>query len=236
MFSKVHERLGTAGLLVEVFALVAALAGTAIAAAGLNGQQKKEVKKIAKKYAGKPGPAGPVGPAGPAGERGAPGPAGSNGKEGPQGIQGPPGPFLQQVPSLKSLKGVWSAGDEEGETDLVPITFAFPVAPAPTLVYIKEGGVAGVKIPSTGFPIGDPGSALLPNAAAVEAFCPGSPEDPEAEPGFVCVYAVEEEGMEIAVGQFVAERGTPTEFGVSIPLFVAGENGFAKGTWAVTAP
>ena len=59
MFSKLHERLGTAGFVVAIVALVAALAGTAFAAAGLNGKQKKEVK-IRQAVRGKPGsrPAG----------------------------------------------------------------------------------------------------------------------------------------------------------------------------------
>jgi hypothetical protein len=79
MFSKLHERLGTAGFVVAVVALVAALAGTAFAAAGLNSTQQKEVKKIAKQFAGKSGAPGAPGPQGPAG------PAGANGKDGTNG-------------------------------------------------------------------------------------------------------------------------------------------------------
>ena len=43
MFAKLHNRFGTAGLVVAVVALIAALAGTAIAAGGLNAKQKKEL-------------------------------------------------------------------------------------------------------------------------------------------------------------------------------------------------
>lgn len=88
MFSKLHERLGTAGLVVAVVALVAALAGTAFAAAGLNGVQKKEVKKIAKKFAGQDGAPGKPGAQGPTGAQGA---AGANGKDGQNGAPGAPG-------------------------------------------------------------------------------------------------------------------------------------------------
>jgi hypothetical protein len=97
MFSKLHQRLGTAGLVIAVVALVAALAGTAFAAAGLTGKQKKEVKKIAKQFAGKngkngaTGPAGPVGPAGPQGPAGAKGDNGSAGQAGAAGATGPTG-------------------------------------------------------------------------------------------------------------------------------------------------
>jgi hypothetical protein len=86
MFSKLHERLGTAGLVVAVVALVVALAGTALAAIpGLNSKQKQQVTAIAKKYAGKEGPQGPAGSPGLAGS------AGSEGKQGPEGKRGPTG-------------------------------------------------------------------------------------------------------------------------------------------------
>ena len=81
-FSRMHDKLGTAGLFVAIAALVAALAGTALAAGGLTKQQEKQVTKIAKKYAGKPGAQGPQGPQGPAG------PAGAKGDPGAQGAPG----------------------------------------------------------------------------------------------------------------------------------------------------
>jgi hypothetical protein len=98
MFSKLHERLGTAGLVVAVVALVVALAGTAIAALpGLNSKQKKQVTKIAKKYAGQDGATGPQGPAGapgapgPEGKQGLPGTNGTNGTDGEDGEDGTDG-------------------------------------------------------------------------------------------------------------------------------------------------
>jgi hypothetical protein len=99
MLQRFRQRFGTAGLVVAILALVAALGGTALAASGaLTGKQKKEVKKIAKKFAGKPGapgaagPAGPQGPAGPAGAAGKDGAAGPEGPEGPEGAKGATGP------------------------------------------------------------------------------------------------------------------------------------------------
>ena len=72
MFSRMHNKLGTAGLLVAIVALVFAMVGGAYAAKGaLTGKQKKEVEKIAKKYAGKPGAQGPQGAAGLVGPKGA---------------------------------------------------------------------------------------------------------------------------------------------------------------------
>lgn len=99
MFSRIHSKLGTAGLIVAIVAMVAALAGGAYAASGLNPKQKKEVKKIAKSESKKwskkfskrfaiPGPAGPAGAAGPTGATGPQGPAGAPGAKGDKGDPG----------------------------------------------------------------------------------------------------------------------------------------------------
>lgn len=86
MLERIHQKLGTAGFVISVVALIAALGGGAYAASGgLTPKQKKEVEKIAKKYAGKPGTTGAAGTtgakgdSGPAGANGSPGNAGSNG-------------------------------------------------------------------------------------------------------------------------------------------------------------
>ena len=56
MLTQLRSQFGTAGLVVAIVALIAALAGGAYAASGgLTGKQKKEVTKIAKQNAGKPG-------------------------------------------------------------------------------------------------------------------------------------------------------------------------------------
>jgi hypothetical protein len=87
----IREPFGTAGLIIACIALVAALGGTALAAAKLNSKQKKEVEKIAKKFAGKPGTNGATGPAGPTGPAGANGKDGANGTNGTNGSPGPSG-------------------------------------------------------------------------------------------------------------------------------------------------
>jgi hypothetical protein len=84
----IREPFGTAGLVVACVALIAALGGTALAAAKLNSTQKKEVEKIAKKYAGAPGAPGAAGPAGPAGPQGPAGAKGDAGAQGPTGTNG----------------------------------------------------------------------------------------------------------------------------------------------------
>jgi hypothetical protein len=84
----IREPFGTAGLVVACVALIAALGGTALAAAKLTSTQKKEVAKIAKKFAGKPGKPGAPGAQGPVGPAGKDGANGAPGSQGPQGATG----------------------------------------------------------------------------------------------------------------------------------------------------
>ena len=105
MLHRVRQQIGTAGLVVAIIALVAALGGGAYAAsgsghhdkrataaksnanAGLTGKQKQEVNKIAKGYQGT-GPAGTQGLPGAPGAKGDPGPGGNPGGPGGPGAPG----------------------------------------------------------------------------------------------------------------------------------------------------
>jgi hypothetical protein len=211
MFRRIHSRLGTAGLLVAVVALVAAVTGTALAAGGaLTKKQEKQVIRIAKKYAGKPGPAGAAGPAGPQGPKGDAGPKGEKGQdgaEGPEGPTGPAGPTETALPSGETLTGSYALYDKPAvaeETRWVSISFPLRVFPAPEL----------------GTPQSDP------------VACPGTPEKPEAAPGFVCLYKDDTSNL-FRSGQFYSDptSGVVLEY----TLNEAGVAAYARGTWAVTA-
>jgi hypothetical protein len=114
MFSRIHSRLGTAGLIVAIVALVAALAGGAYAASGLNQQQKKQVRNIAKseskkwskKFSKQFAKAGPAGATGATGATGAPGAKGDKGEKGDTGNDGAAGKSVE-------LSGI-AAGCVEG--------------------------------------------------------------------------------------------------------------------------
>jgi hypothetical protein len=261
MISRVHNRLGTGGMIVAVVALVAALTGGAYAASGgLTAKQKKQVKKIARTEAQKFSGAGPQGPVGPQGPPGAPGQTGANGVNGKsvvidnesQGVHCAAGGlnievegsgtkkyvcngqtgFVEALPSDNSLKGVWSAADKGELTPmLVPISFDVEVSPAPTLVYIDESGAFAITVK----PDGTPG--FLGEESAIEALCPGSAAAPEAEPGYLCIYVQKAEKVETATSLFIGGWATPTKFGASIPLTVAAteDPALIRGTWAVTA-
>jgi hypothetical protein len=168
MFSRLHGKLGTAGLVVAIVALVAALTGAAFAAGGLTKQQEKQVKKIAKKYAGKPGPAGPQGPAGAPGAKGdagAKGDKGEKGEPGERGLEGSEGsPWTAGgvLPAGETETGTWAYGFSKQPIFFAPVSFPIPLTSAPTPEILGEG--------------------------ATSANCPGSAEEPSAEPGFLCVY------------------------------------------------
>lgn len=182
MFSRLHGKLGTAGLVVAIVALVAALTGAAFAAGGLTKQQEKQVKKIAKKYAGKRGPAGPQGPAGApgpkgdAGAKGADGAKGATGDRGPEGPGGPEGPEGSPwtaggvLPTGETETGGWAYGSSEGLI-ITAISFNIPLAEAP------EAEI--VPAPPPGGP------------TASTAHCPGTAAEPTAAPGFLCIYVQE---------------------------------------------
>jgi hypothetical protein len=115
--SKIHQRLGTAGFVISIVALVAALGGGAYAASGkLTGKQKKEVQKIAKQYAGKPGANGTNGTNGAPGPKGDTGSAGSNGTDGTNGAPGAPGTDGKSVEATTIAPGEIEC-DERGGTE-----------------------------------------------------------------------------------------------------------------------
>jgi hypothetical protein len=136
--TRIHQRLGTAGFIISIVALVAALGGGAYAASGgLTGKQKKEVEKIAKKYAGKPGAngtngaPGAKGDAGAKGDPGAKGDAGAKGEKGEKGAEGSPWTAGGVLPSGKTETGAWTAAMppiNEQVTFQVPISFPIPLA------------------------------------------------------------------------------------------------------------
>lgn len=226
MLSRIHNKLGTAGLVVAIVALVAALGGAAYAASDnhLSGGEKKEVKKIAKGLV-QPGPEGKQGPAGPAGPAGAPGPkgptgatgktgltgkTGATGATGPKGATGPPG-IVSPLPTGQTETGAWAIANLNGE---VSASFNIPLSAKPKAIVFVGGTVTG--------------SRVLPEGAVEESVCEGSVAAPSAPSGVLCVYveATEEGGI------FALEALTK-RYVSGATWFVAEGEGRAFGTWAV---
>jgi hypothetical protein len=247
----IREPFGTAGLIFAMIALVAALGGTALAAAKLNSTQKKEVEKIAKKFAGKPGVPGANGNPGAKGDAGA---AGSNGANGANGVgvttsaasraecpsggikvssagpttkvcNGTTG-FTETLPANRTETGSWSIGEEAVGTKLVPISFAIPLSEG--LQNEEECGEAGHEACLVNF---------VEEGEAAPAGCTGgSAAEPSAEPGNLCIYVTEQSHLAIGLIKDPAS-GAVFAAGATGALIVAvfGEPGLAFGTWAVTA-
>lgn len=236
MFSKLHDRLGTAGLVVAVVALVAALAGTAFAAAGLNPKQKKEVKAIAKKFAGQPGPKGDTGPQGPQGA------AGANGKDGTNGAPGAAGKSVEvtaiptEVEACEGRGGAEVAPEGEAGEEVCngeegsPWTAGGVLPPDATetgTYNLRSSGIGSEAFAPISFTLP---LAAIPSATYVEgASAPGCPGIvggvPTAESGNLCLYkglqagAVAEEEVEPGVFEkailFVNPLPPGTEVGPS---------------------
>ena len=217
MFSTLRTRFGIPGV-ISVIALVFAMFGGAYAASNSSGGGKATASAKGKPGprgktgktgpAGPAGPAGPTGPAGPAGAKGDTGAPGTNGTNGTNGTDGTSvvasnvvegglncegrggskfvtgatttyacngkegtggggGGWSKTLPPGETETGVWRF-ISNGETEqFVPISFPVPLssADAENITYSAIG-----------------------NSNSPTANCPGSPEEPLAEPGFLCVY------------------------------------------------
>jgi hypothetical protein len=263
MLTKIHQKLGTAGFVISIVALVAALGGGAYAASGgLTGKQKKEVEKIAKKYAGKPGAPGATGPGGASGAKGDKGDAGAAGTNGTNGTNGANGTSVTTT-AFAGAKGTCTEGGVEVKS-----------ASGTSFVCNGEAGETGF---SESLPAGKtlkgnwgfgytpqfsenkqifaPISFAIPVTGSITAVyvktpgeeaanCPGSSTAPAAAPGFLCIYKkIGNAGVEF-LGATVNEAGTvvtlnpekheeEVEPGVIVETFGPS---FTYGTWAVTAP
>jgi hypothetical protein len=245
MLSRLHNMLGTAGLVVAIVALVVALAGSALAAGVFTKKQEKKIAQIAKKYAGATGPQGPQGPAGvngaagpqggpgatgpqgPTGKTGATGEMGETGANGAPGETGPTGPtgptgfagFTETLPSGKTETGAWALTGSGYSNSFFnyAVTFNIPLAEAPEAVHWVS-----VDGKEEGF-------------IASPANCHGSIETPTAPAGQMCFYGGKfgASHLELEVGSQVLYKG-----GAVVPILKEGSASTiteGAGTWAVTA-
>jgi|SRR5690348_13060017 len=244
MLSRIQSKLGTAGLVVAVVALVAALTGAAFAAGGLTVKEKRQVTAIAKRFAGKRGPAGPAGPAGPTGPKGDQGPKGDTGLKGDTGARGPEGLAGEPgedgacskeepkcvLPSGATETGMWSVSPGPVGAAYVPLSFNIELSQAPVGIhFVNENGKERV-FNSTTFEFEEIASA----------HCHGNAAEPKADGGHVCVY-VEKESKSAGepTVNFESEVQDQVRLRVSGALFAAAReasNAYAFGSWAVTAP
>lgn len=254
MLSRLHNKLGTAGLVVSIVALVAALAGVAIAAeVGLNKKQKKQVTAIAKKHAGKKGATGPQGAQGAQGAQGVPGapgaigpigPKGPTGPEGDEGDEGPIGPTgptgeagacsdenpVCVLPPGATETGAWSFGTGPAGIQFVSTSFNLSLEEAPEFHVINKEGFEKIFNPC----IEEEFEECIGGFEEIEQTdCSGNVAEPTAAEGVLCLYTDKENQ--------VAWPGRPEDSvtyttGAAIAFQTSGTAGVGTGTWAVTAP
>ncbi len=265
-FSRVRKSFSYTNVALTLV-LVFAMSGGAYAASKYVISSTKQISpKVLKALkgqagvAGKQGVAGVAGPAGPEGKpgkEGTPGKEGALGKEGPVGKEGPAGkngsagsPWTAggTLPSGKTLKGQWGVvGTASGEFSVLTnaVSYGIPLATEPIDIYYIAANTGE----------GEPANGEAAEAPAIrEGKCKGTVHEPEAMPGYLCVFAKQEDNniSEITVGpglvyKFPAicswetnkcategpEPGSRFGFGMKTLAKEAGEVN-DSGTWAVT--
>jgi collagen triple helix repeat protein len=218
---------------------VFAMVGGAWASSGNGGQATASAKKGPPGPRGKTGKTGPAGPAGPSGPQGSVGPVGPKGDKGEKGdtgekgAKGDPGTngkdgktgFTEVLPVGKTETGSWSMFLNGSGTGATAISFSIPM---------KEGkGNPNVKI----VPIGGTPPTECENA---EHTGTASGENPEATPGFLCIYSVTPPVLLGAgfnpLGVFKAgsEAFGYSPNGAVIAMVGGTANGYGQGSWAIT--
>lgn len=241
MLSRMHQKLGTAGFIVAVVALIAALTGGAYAATGgLTNTEKKQVRKIARSEAKKVAVAGAPGTPGAQGQPGAPGSAGADGKNGTDGEDGRgvvTGPEPSGSPNCEGDGGVWVEVEGSGAKEFV-CNGKDGSSASGTMTgdwSFTSKGPEGVLV-SISFPqtlSAEPAQHYLASGEQTTE-CPGDYETPEALPGNLCVYeegAIHSSKSSTGFESFTSDplSGATWEMAVE-----AGEEGYSWGSWAVT--
>ena len=216
---------------------------------------------------GPAGPQGPAGPAGAAGPKGDAGAAGANGAPGTSvttksfsgtkgacdeggvevasaspavnvcnGLEGQPGETGEPwtaggvLPPERTETGTYVLASETGSgtfSGYAETAISFPI---PLAAQIESNHTIFVPAPSTSVP------AECENSEHAGA---ASVENPEAEPGYLCVFKAAALNMEEAEFSFLRNGGNgegTNVAGVTLAQVPTAPNARSEGTWAVTAP
>ena len=250
MFSAIRRRLTYANVALTI-ALVFAMSGGAYAAKRYLITSTKQISpkvlaqlkgaKGAQGAVGAAGPAGAQGPTGPQGPAGTAGKDGVNGKDGAAGQVGPPGPkgengltgFTETLPAEKTETGTWTVSTPAEAAPYFSISFPIPLSAPLDSTKVHFASASGGED------------------------CPGTVDQPEAEPGNLCIYLETDSGFEkedegsneVLKGYIRTVTDSPFETGAGktgsiVQLLYEGiaatgsptvTSAYAFGSWAVTA-
>jgi hypothetical protein len=249
MLQRTRDQVGTAGLLVAIIALIAALGGGAYAASGgLTGKQKKEVTKIAQAQAKKLAPAGPAGPEGHAGAKGDAGAPGAPGAPGANGAGVTVKPYVGEecgteegTEFTNSTGTSFACNGENGETGFTTTLPSgkvehgvWSVGPYPGVTENRTFAPVSFAIPlgAAEVPVHYMAEGVTPTTA-----CPGTIAAPLAAKGNVCVYAsFEEETAFLRPNNPEKSTETAGPSGTLLLFELESEEAKARGVWVATAP
>ncbi len=244
MLNRIRDQLGTAGLIVAVVALIAALGGGALAATSDGG--KATASKAGKR--GPKGPKGATGPAGPQGAPGAPGTNGTNGKDGAAGKDGTNGKTVAvteiepEEPGCDELGG--AEVKQQGAAEGVEVCNGAPWTAGGTLppgstetgVWAIAGEGNSYATFSFAIPLSGPlDDTHVHYVTSPGGSCTGTAENPTAASGHLCVYKGKESEVFL---QPILNPNTQLEgagsTGGIMNVVGFGTEANASGTWAVT--
>jgi hypothetical protein len=174
--------------------------------------------------AGSPGAKGDMGPqgtAGPKGDTGAPGTPGAPGETGTPGTNGAPGQngttvFPATIPSGTTMTGVGGQRWQCAVSCVVVESFVVPAPTAPGQVNFSSDGLA--------FTTDD------------DPACAGTPSEPTAPAGTVCLYHAFTSNVATAAGNPVAAGDSRRGFRVDVTPTTSGADAEIRYVWAYTAP
>jgi hypothetical protein len=171
-------------------------------------------RKTLRALTGARGAAGAVGAAGPggvSGAAGATGPVGAKGADGATGPAGAAGGIGGTLPSGATLRGIYMADASVTPSRQTDVSFGYRLSTIVTEEIVTPNGTS-------------------------TAHCKGTPADPTAAPGYVCLYAT----LGTSVGSNVLAYDTETmlsgQTGHTGMVIYTSNGAYSQGTWAVTAP
>lgn len=228
--------------------------------AQLNGRRGRQGKAGKQGAAGPAGVKGETGPAGLKGETGSTGAKGQTGATGDTGETGPAGPEGKAGESVKITKlngeaggckeggvelsnklgkGVacnGGAGDGSGGyTETLPEGKTergyWSVSTAGATYFGPYSGIATISFPVPVKPVIEEENVVFVNPGETNAHCPkGNSAEAQAEPGYLCLYAIGS-----VEGMFNSGSVVTSPFGAYFRFQSTNAEGYASGSWAVTA-